>query len=122
MVANFVMLKFASLKFYYNKIMTAINETIAAAIVESIESNGGSFALEVEIDGNTVVEVSGRYELDGYREDDYFNGTGAWVTTYVSVVVEDCTVHTYDEDGEETVNDIEPDITAIERYAERWAA
>lgn len=102
--------------------MTTINETIAAAIAESIESNGGSFALEVEIDGNTVVEVSGRCELDGYREDDYFNGTGAWVTTYVSVVVEDCAVYTYDEDGEETVNDIKPDITAIERYAERWAA
>lgn len=122
MVANFVMLKFASLKFYYNKIMTTINETIAAAIVESIESNGGKFSLEVEIDANTVVEVSGRYELDGYREDDYFNGTGAWVTTYVSVVVEDCTVYTYDEDGEETENDIRPDIAVIERYAERWAA
>ena len=102
--------------------MTTINETIAAAIAESIESNEGRFSLEVEIDGNTIVEVSGRYEMDGYREDDYYNGTGAWVTTYVSVVVEDCTVHTYDEDGEETVNDIEPDTAAIERYAERWAA
>lgn len=122
MVTNFVMLKFASLKFYYNKIMTTINETIAAAIVESIKSNEGRFSLEVEIDGNTVVEVSGRYEMDGYCEDDYFNGTGAWVTTYVSVVVEDCAVYTNDEDGEETVNDIKPDTAAIERYAERWAA
>lgn len=113
---------FAASKSKHSLNMTTINETIAAAIAESIESNGGSFALEVEIDGNTVVEVSDRYEMDGYREDDYFNGTGAWVTTYVSVVVEDCAVYTYDEDGEETVNDIKPDITAIERYAERWAA
>ena len=37
------------------------------------------------------------------------------VTTYVSVVVEDCAVYTYDEDGEETENDITPDIAAIER-------
>lgn len=102
--------------------MTPINETIAAAIAESIKSNEGRFSLEVEIDGNTVVEVSGRYEMDGYCEDDYFNGTGAWVTTYVSVVVEDCAVYTNDEDGEETENDIRPDIAAIERYAERWAA
>lgn len=102
--------------------MTAINDTIAAAIAESIESNEGRFSLEVEVDDNTVVEVSGRYEMDGYREDDYFNGTGAWVTTYVSVVVEDCAVYTYDEDGEETENDIRPDIAVIERYAERWAA
>ena len=58
--------------------MTPINETIGAAIAESIESNENKFSLEVEIDRNTVVEVSGRYEMDGYREDDYFNGTGAW--------------------------------------------
>lgn len=70
--------------------MTPINETIGAAIAESIESNEGRFSLEVEIDGNTVVE--------------------------------DCAVYTYDEDGEETENDIRPDIAAIERYAERWAA
>lgn len=42
--------------------MTAINDTIAAAIAESIESNEGRFSLEVEVDDNTVVEVSGRYD------------------------------------------------------------
>ena len=63
------------------KVMATISETIAAAIADSINDNHGSFSLEVEMDGNTVVEVSGRYEIDGYREDDYLNGTGAWVTT-----------------------------------------
>lgn len=99
------------------KVMQSINETIANAIVENIEGGNGTFSVEVEID-NTLVEVSGSFEIDVYCEDDYFNGTGAWVTTYVSVIVEDCTVYTYDEDGEEVENDITPDLSEIERYAE----
>lgn len=102
--------------------MQTINELIASEIAASVEGYEGKFSVEVEIDANTVVEVSGWYELNGYCEDDYFNGTGAWVTTYVRVSVETCEVYTYNEDGEQVANTIEPDIAAIERYAERWAA
>lgn len=102
--------------------MQTINEKIAAAIAGDITDNEGRFAVEVEIDANTVVEVSGWYEMAGYCEDEYFNGTGAWVTTYVCVSVEDCTVNTYDDEGEEVPNGITPDIEAIERYAEYMAA
>lgn len=102
--------------------MQTINEKIAAAIAEDITDNEGRFAVEVEIDANTVVEVSGWYEIAGYCEDDYFNGTGAWVTTSVCVSVEDCTVNTYDDEGEEIPNEIQPDIEAIERCAEDMAA
>ena len=119
MVDNFVMLKFAALKFYYNKIMQTINELIANEIAASVEGYEGKFSVEVEIDANTVVEVSGWYELNGYCEDDYFNGTGAWVTTYVRVSVE---AYTYNEDGEQVANTIEPDTAEIERYAENELA
>lgn len=98
------------------------NETIATAIVAEIESNNGTFSIEVEIDANTVAEVTGSYEIDGYTEDDYFNGTGAFVVTSVSVVVEALEVFTYDEDGEQVENTISPDIAEIERYAEKELA
>lgn len=98
--------------------MNSINETIAHAIVAEIESGNGMYSIEVEIDANTVVEVSGSYEIDGYTENDYFNGTGAFVTTYVSVIVEALDVFTYNEDGEQVANIITPDIADIERHAE----
>lgn len=77
--------------------MKAINETIANAIAESIEGNNGTFSVEVEVN-NTLVVVDGNFEIDGYCEDDYFNGTGAWVTTYAAVSIE--SVEAYNEDGE----------------------
>lgn len=46
------------------KVMRMINGTIAAAITDSIDGNHGSFSIEVGIGGNTVVEVSGRYEIE----------------------------------------------------------
>lgn len=97
--------------------MKAINETIANAIVENIEGGNGTFSVEVEID-NTLVEVSGSFEIDGYCEDDYFNGTGAWVTTYVAVSVE--SVEAYNEDGEAV--EIDCSLNEIERYAEMGLA
>ena len=66
--------------------MKAINETIANAIYNAIDSNNGTFSVEVEVN-NTLVVVDGSFEIDGYCEDDYFNGTGAWVTIYVSVCI-----------------------------------
>ena len=44
--------------------MIVIDKTIAAAITDSIDGNHGSFSIEVGIGGNTVVEVSGRYEIE----------------------------------------------------------
>ena len=73
--------------------MKAINETIANAIAENIEGNNGTFSVEVEV-SNTLIVVNGSFEIDGYCEDDYFNGTGAWVTTYVSVCID--SVESYD--------------------------
>ena len=46
------------------KVMIVIDKTIAPAITDSIDGNHGSFSIEVGIGGNTVVEVSGRYEIE----------------------------------------------------------
>lgn len=97
--------------------MKAINETIANAIYNEIDSNNGTFSVEVEVN-NTLVVVDGSFKIDGYCEDDYFNGTGAWVTTYASVCID--SVEAYDEDGNEV--DVDCDFTEIERGVERLAA
>ena len=97
--------------------MKAINETIANAIVENIEGANGTFSVEVEVN-NTLVIVDGSFEIDGYCEDDYFNGTGAWVTTYVSVCID--SVEAYDEDGNEV--EVICNLAEIERYTENELA
>ncbi len=97
--------------------MKAINETIANAIYNAIDSNNGTFSVEVEVN-NALVVVDGSFEIDGYCEDDYFNGTGAWITTYVSVCID--SVEAYDENGNEI--DVDCDLTEIERSIERLAA
>lgn len=102
--------------------MKSVSEKIAKAIAESIDGCEGRFDLDVELDENTFVTVSGWYEFDGYREDDYFNGTGAWVTTYARVSVDACEVCAYGENGDEVPTTIEIDTAEIERFVEDIAA
>lgn len=102
--------------------MKSVSEKIAEAIAENIDGSEGRFDLDVELDENTFVTVSGWYEFDGYREDDYFNGTGAWVTTYARVSVDACEVCAYDENGDEVPTTIEIDTAEIERFVEDIAA
>ena len=52
---------------------------IKDALAEAHEQDG-RFNVEVELDDMTIV-AKGWLELDGYREDDYYNGTGAWIET-----------------------------------------
>ena len=61
-----------------------------------VHDEDGSFDIDIELDGITI-NAKGSIELDGYKEDDYFNGTGAWVETYRSASVE---LTAFDEDGE----------------------
>ena len=90
--------------------MKAINETIANAIASKIEGNNGVFSVEVELN-NTVLFIDGSFEIDGYCERDYSNGTGAWVVTGVAVNIEN--IDAYNEDCE-TV-DFDCDFAEIER-------
>ena len=43
------------------------------------------------------------YEEEGYTEDDYFNGTGAFVCTGINLTVH--SAYSTDVEGEETLND-----------------
>lgn len=90
--------------------MNAINETIANAIASKIEGNNGVFSVEVETN-NTVLFVDGSFEIAGYCENGYNNGTGAWVVTGVAVNIE--SIDAYNEDGEAV--DFDCDFAEIER-------
>lgn len=62
-----------------------------------VHDEEGVFEVEIEVGENITVNAVGNIETDGYREDEYFNGTGAWVETYRSAWVE-LTATVYDDD------------------------
>lgn len=61
----------------------------------------GSNSIEFEKDGETLF-IECTLESDGYVEDDYYNGTGAYVETFRALYVE--SVESYNEDCEQTAN------------------
>lgn len=64
---------------------------------------GEDFAT-LEKDGEEL-EIRYECEEDSYQEDDYLNGTGAWVTTAVNLRV--LNVSCTNEDGDEVDNDFD---------------
>jgi len=59
----------------------------------------GKGTIEYEKDGE-ILCIEYTYEVEGYVEDDYFNGTGAFVETSVDFNINE--VECYNEDGEDT--------------------
>ena len=87
--------------------MYDIND-IVDMIANECDSSYGTISIEEnDNNGNTLI-VSGSYEIERYQEDDYFNGTGAWVTTDAEIEISE--LDYYDEDGEP----IELDINVYE--------
>lgn len=68
-------------------------------IASQIEEGKGSVEFEKE---NEILFFDYSYEIEGYVEDDYFNGTGAFIRTSSSLYIEN--VESYNVDGEETSN------------------
>lgn len=64
----------------------------------------GSNSIEFEKDGETLF-IECTLESDGYVEDDYYNGTGAYVETFRALYVE--SVESYNGDGEQTANNFD---------------
>lgn len=63
----------------------------------------GNNSIEYTKDGE-IIFIDCTIEEEGYFEDDYFNGTGAWICTDKTINVESAI--SYNEDGdEETTND-----------------
>ena len=71
------------------------------SIANQIEVGKG--IIEYEKDGETLY-IDYEYEEDGYVEDDYYNGTGAFVVTGRSLNI---MFESFNEDGEETENDFD---------------
>lgn len=96
--------------------MTNLEEKVANAILdECLNGRDGSFTVEIEC-GDVFVTAEVYCHVDGYTEDDYYDGTGAYVVTDVNVGIDNVEIHAYDDDGEEKLQDIELDTMAIERY------
>ena len=77
-------------------------------LAEEIEK--GSSTIEYEKGGETLL-IDYTFESEGYFEDDYSRGTGAFVETYRRLSVNK--VECWDENGEDTVTDFDSD--ALER-------
>lgn len=96
------------------------NKEIKASLVDAIrdELGGGTadnepFHVNVEV-ADLMIEVSGHFWADGYCEDDYFNGTGGWVTTGATVAIDSLVA--YDQEGDDV--ELNLDESLIEREIE----
>lgn len=97
----------------FDEMLEKVNGAIADAIANSVDDSEGKFSVEVEVDG-IIISAEGSYEVDGYREDDYYNGTGAYIVTKAEVEIDD--IQAYDEDGNKA--DVPCEWYEIERMAE----
>lgn len=86
-------------------------EEIKSAL-HDVHDESGNFCIEVDLE-DYVATVSGWVELSGYTEDDYFNGTGAWIETHRAASVHNITLT--DEDGKEYAVDRDSEYE-IENY------
>lgn len=91
--------------------MKSLNETIAAAILNSVTSDCGTFSIEIE-SCDIMILVEGGYEIEDYRDNDYFTGTGGYVTPFAAVCIS--TLESYNKDGDDV--DIDCDVYEIEQY------
>ena len=80
---------------------------LARDIAQLCDEDRGTFSAELRY-GDVYVLVRGEYSKEEYQEDDYYFGTGNWVTTDARVNIEDLVF--CDEEGE----DIDLDISFIE--------
>lgn len=69
-------------------------------IASSIEVGRGSIEYKK---GSETIYFDYSYDVDGYIEDDYINGTGAFIRTSSSLCIEN--VESYNDKGYETTND-----------------
>ena len=81
-----------------------LNEKDYVEIAKRIEK--GVNAIEYEKDGETLL-IDCTFDVDGYIEDDYFRGTGAWVETERCLTVDK--VESYDAEGRDTLTDLDTD-------------
>ena len=57
--------------------------------------------------GNETIAIDCILEIEGYEENDYYNGTGAFVETSKELYVDN--VESWNEEGDDTSNDFNKD-------------
>lgn len=67
--------------------MCTLEELADTIAVRCIDSEG-IIRYEKENEDGTYIVVCGSYSLDEDQDDDYFNGTGAWVCTDANVEID----------------------------------
>ena len=85
-----------------------LNDNDYREIASRIEE--GSDTIEYEKDGE-LLHIDYTFEVEGYREDDYYNGTGAFVETSRNLIIEN--VKAVDIDG--NTKNVDMDESLLER-------
>lgn len=85
-----------------------LNDNDYREIASRIEE--GSDTIEYEKDGE-LLHIDYSYEVEGYREDDYYNGTGAFVETSRNLIIKNA--ETTDVDG--NTKNVDMDESLLER-------
>ena len=57
--------------------------------------------------GDETISIEYNLDIEGYEENDYYNGTGAFVETSKNLYVEN--VESWNEEGDDTSNDFNED-------------
>lgn len=91
-----------------------LEKKIEDAIEAELDGKEGLFHVEI-IHDDLLVCVEGGYSIDGYTEDDYFNGTGGFVTTEACVWIDN--ISAYNDEGDDV--DVEVNISEIEHQVEK---
>lgn len=81
-----------------------LTSTDYRAIAEQISE--GSNSIEYT-KGNETIAIECELTIDGYEENDYFNGTGAFVSTSKNLCIEN--VESWNQEGDDTENDFNED-------------
>lgn len=91
-----------------------LEKKIEDAIEAELDGDEGRFYVEIFHD-DLLVCVEGGFSIDGYTEDDYFNGTGGFVTTEACVWIDN--ISAYNDEGDDV--DVEVNISEIEHQVEK---
>ena len=92
--------------------LNVYEEALYYAIENDISYTGKrEFDVSVELESVNIY-ASGSYYEEGDVENDYYDGTGAYICTYRSLYIEECVMT--DDDGNYIQNEI--DIEKVEDY------
>lgn len=80
------------------------------------------FYIEVDLGATLTIVAVGSIRTDGYYEDDFYNGTGAWIETFRNAQVELKAILYNEEDNDAAEYDVDNDTKrAVEELLNKKA-